>query len=115
MVGTISLRRFGTEITNTGVIQTEQGPQPEIKKTTSIKNKFFDHQAVRLEEKEDVEMEEDKVESDSEDCIEPTDMDVDSEDSTDPERSILDDAKAKRAERRKVVLKELEVCDLLDL
>jgi hypothetical protein len=35
-------------------------------------------------------------------------MEVDEED-------ILEAAKAKRAERRKTVLKELEVCDLLDL
>lgn len=62
-------------------------------------------------------MEEDKVQTDSEEGPEPTDMEIDSEDSaeTDPEHAILEDAKAKRAERRKVVLKELEVCDLLDL
>jgi hypothetical protein len=28
---------------------------------------------------------------------------------------ILEDAKSKRADRRKTILKELEVCDLLDL
>ena len=31
------------------------------------------------------------------------------------DKLILEDAKAKRAERRKAILKELEVCDLLDL
>lgn len=31
------------------------------------------------------------------------------------EKDILEDAKAKRADWRKTILKELEVCDLLDL
>jgi len=31
------------------------------------------------------------------------------------ERDVLEEAKNKRADRRKTILKELEVCDLLDL
>lgn len=43
-------------------------------------------------------------------------MEVDSEPSTEEkERAVLEDAKSKRAERRKAILKELEVCDLLNL
>lgn len=71
------------------------------------------------EDKFDVEMKETEVvEIDME--MEPEEheiSDVSEDNLTKEERDkmILEDAKSKRAERRKVILKELEVCDLLDL
>lgn len=52
---------------------------------------------MEMNEKEDTEQSEDELSQEEKD------------------KATLEDAKAKRAERRKVILKELEVCDLLDL
>jgi hypothetical protein len=66
-------------------------------------------------------MEEDKVEMEfvegDTETAEINEMEVDSDESMEAggDKAILEDAKAKRAERRKAILKELEVCDLLDL
>lgn len=120
-------RQFGTEITNT----TTAGSSSQlggVKKTNGIKNKFFEVKAAhRIEEKEpqdadmelglekeDFEMTEENLDEDT--PMAPNDMDVDSDPSTEEkERLVLEDAKSKRAERRKAILKELEVCDLLNL
>jgi hypothetical protein len=126
------MRKFGTEIANTSSIQIS-GPisQPGgVKKSSTIKNKFFDNKAaLKIEEKlpqdveMDVEYEEEKDEKDFEMGVETVisnDMEVDASPSPeakseDTDKEILEDAKSKRAERRKAILKELEVCDLLDL
>lgn len=71
-----------------------------------MKNKFFE--AHRVEEKDvemDCSMEEEKQSPNT-----SVEMEVE-EDQPD----LLEQAKTKRAERRKAILKELEVCDLLDL
>ena len=118
------LRQFGTEITNTTTSASLVQPGG-VKKTTGIKNKFFEVKAAhRIEEKipqdamdADMEVEEEK-EGDFDMCEGEIDdqMEVDSEPSTEEkERAVLEDAKSKRAERRKAILKELEVCDLLNL
>ncbi len=100
-----------------------------VKKSSTFKNKFEKtKQSHKLEEKipQDVEMEmefEDKfnmqVDESGSDSGE-ADMEIEQEPSIDTppidkEQSLLEAAKAKRAERRKTILKELEVCDLLDL
>ena len=74
---------------------------------------------VEEEEKFDIDMKETEVvEIDMEMEVEENEAsDVSSEmiSKEDRDKAILEDAKSKRAERRKVILKELEVCDLLDL
>jgi len=71
-----------------------------------MKNKFFE--AHRVEEK-DVEMDCSMEEEKASQCS-SVEMEVE-----EPEQDVLEQAKAKRAERWKAILKELEVCDLLDL
>lgn len=100
-----------------------------IKKTSSIKNKFFDNKtATRIEEKIphdidlEMEIEEEKETVDyemqiDEDFPQGIDMEIDNGEIDRQEDQISEetDAKNKRADRRKTILKELEVCDLLDL
>jgi hypothetical protein len=105
-----------------------------IKKTSSIKNKFFDNKpTTRLEEKipqeVDFEMEcEEEKDVDfemkfEEETVTIQEMEIDSQTQNDSpdslpmdeEKDLLEDVKNKRSERRKTILKELEVCDLLEL
>jgi hypothetical protein len=105
-----------------------------IKKTSSIKNKFFDQKShSRLEEKiphpEDHEMEveeekdtidydmkiDEEMHSVQEMDIEVTDQSDTPEEDMFEEKDVLEDVRSKRADRRKTILKELEVCDLLEL
>lgn len=106
-----------------------------IKKTSSIKNKFFDNKPTTwIEEKihldadleMDIEEEKECMDVDmkfDEEIISVQEMDVDEQTiqespesaPVNDEKEILEDAKSKRADWRKTILKELEVCDLLDL
>lgn len=108
-----------------------------IKKTSSIKNKFFEPKHIsRNDEKiphpEDQEMgvEEEKdtfdydmrIDEDMQtgeemeiDVVAPSSQTFTYEEDCMEDRDPLQDAKSKRADRRKTILKELEVCDLLDL
>ena len=96
-----------------------------------MKNKFFDNKpSLKIEEKVpqevdlDMEIEEEKETVDfemkfEEETVQEMEIDERPEESDmnveEGEKDILEDAKIKRADRRKTILKELEVCDLLDL
>lgn len=114
----ITMRRFGTEITNTSsssVLHHEA-----VKKTNGLKNKFLDKplskskimthtqqnwaKNIAKEEPEDIEMEDEQE-------VEEVKM----EEEEDDEHRQVQEIKDVKAQRRKAILKELEVCDLLDL
>lgn len=100
-----------------------------------MKNKFFDNKPItKIEEKIpqeidlEMECEEEKETVDfemkfDEDSASAQEMEIDEQQMScesdlkieDECTDLLEDAKSKRAERRKTILKELEVCDLLDL
>lgn len=128
----ITMRRFGTEITNTSSSSTVLHHEA-VKKTNGLKNKFLDKPVsmikredamsscnkpgpatqqnwnksnmIAIEEPEDVEME------DTQEVEEEKLTDSDKEN----EEKQAQEIKEIKASRRKVILKELEVCDLLDL
>lgn len=90
------LRRFGTEITNTSSSSILHSDA--IKKSTgALKNKFNDRKSSRCEDW--------KKKEEAKDQPKCKDM-------AEEELALQ---KEKRAERRKTILKKLEVCDLLDL
>lgn len=121
----ITMRRFGTEITNTSSTSTVLHHEA-VKKTNMLKNKFLDKpipktkredtavtrvtsltqqnwtKNIAKEEPEDIEMEDDTEE-------------VKMEEDEDCHDKQAQEAKEIKAQRRKAILKELEVCDLLDL
>ena len=123
----ITMRRFGTEITNTSSSSTVLHHEA-VKKTNMLKNKFLDKPLVKTkredtmvtrvtsltqqnwtknvakEEPEDIEMEEENE-------VEEVKMEEDEE----CQDKQAQEAKEVKAQRRKAILKELEVCDLLDL
>lgn len=125
----ITMRRFGTEITNTSSA-TSVLHHEAVKKTNGLKNKFLDKPVpktkredsigscnkvmpltqqnwaknIAKDEPEDIEMEE---ENDIDECkMEEDEFAGDQQ---------YQETKEVKAERRKAILKELEVCDLLDL
>jgi hypothetical protein len=127
----MTMRRFGTEITNTSSSSTVLHHEA-VKKTNGLKNKFLDKPItsfkrddgiancqklssvtqqnwnknnIAVEEPEDVEMDDTQ---EVEECKYE-------QSSQDNEEKQLQDIKDVKASRRKVILKELEVCDLLDL
>lgn len=123
-----TMRRFGTEITNTSS-STSMLHHEVVKKTNGLKNKFLDKDGplskrgefmtncnkvasysqqnwakhIAKTAPEDVEMDDDEN-------IEEVKMEEEEEEDT-----ISQETKEIKAQRRKVLLKELEVCDLLDL
>lgn len=98
-----------------------------VKKSESIKNKFFDNKcSYKLEEKVagdseemDVDFEEEKIETFDLNCNVSEDEameDVDTHTSESAEKQkTIQEMQSIKSERRKAILKELEVCDLLDL
>lgn len=122
-----TMRRFGTEITNTSSASVLH--HEAVKKTNGLKNKFLDKQLplgkrdelkancskalpftqqnwaknIAKNAPEDIEMEEDHE-------TEEVKMSEENE-----EEKLVKDTKEIKAQRRKAILKELEVCDLLDL
>ena len=122
----IQIRKFGTEITNTSSVLHEV-PHVGIKKSESIKNKFFDNKAsYKLEEKVpgdeeemDVDFEEEKVETFDLNCNVSEDEEMGDVETAVTESAeklkTIQEMQSIKSERRKAILKELEVCDLLDL
>jgi hypothetical protein len=78
---------------------------PNSNKLAPVTQQNWTKNNIAVEEPEDVEMEDTQE-------IEEQKVSIDEEDE---EEKYLQDTKEIRAQRRKVILKELEVCDLLDL